>query len=274
MNISKISSRVQSIVSDSALSIDDRIEEVFSLGDISDKIDEKDKLKVDVVCFKSLIEMIRGEEAYSTHIMELMQLFTLLAEAYGKLEDYRPLDRLSFDVREVLRDERISWDVLEETLPRIIEVMEESVYHYETYRLLLVYIHTAFVNGKLDKEMKGYVRHMLKLNILLEDNSWHSHWIDNELKAAIAGLFKSDELLKIILNPAIGHLKVDPVEYTAEWENIYYDVEDELNRRFKNVHRHMGFCFRYWGAKQELLKEKYNIDWHSPSQMNPRVMFD
>ena len=218
--------------------------------------------------------MINEEKAVSTHVMELMQLYTLLAETYDDLNDYRPLDRLAFDVRELLRDERIAWEVIQPTLPRIIEVMKDSVYHYETYRLLLVFVHMAFINGKLDREMKGYVRHLLKLGLLLEDSSWMSHWIKGEAQEAIARLFTSDELLKIILNPTVGSLRVDPVEYTQKWEDIYYDVEDELDRRFANAPRHMGFCFRYWSAKRELLKDKYDIEWRSPSQMNPRVMFD
>ena len=77
-----------------------------------------------------------------------------------------------------------------------------------------------------------------------------------------------------MLDPKIGHLRTDPVEYTREWEKIYYDVEDELDRRVANVPRQMGFCFQYWATKRELLMEKYGIDWRSPSQMNPRVMFD
>ena len=51
-------------------------------------------------------------------------------------------------------------------------------------------------------------------------------------------------------------------------------MEAELERRFANAPRHMGFCFHYWSAEKELLKEKYDIEWRSPSQMNPGVMFD
>ncbi len=259
---------IKLITENTGLSIDDRIDAVFEL------MDGHDAPRDHAMCYKALIDMIRAEDAISTHVLPLMQLYTLLAEAYEKMEDYRPLDSLSCDVRAVLRDERIAWDVIDTTVPRILDVMDGTEFHHETYRLLLVYVHSAFINGELGKEMKGRVRHLLKLRLLLEDSSWFSHWLKDDMQAAIAALFSSDELLKIILNPTIGHLKADPVEYTYRWEEIYYDVDDELKRRFANVRHHMGFCFMFWNAKRELLKEKYGIDWRSPAQMNPRVMFD
>ena len=69
------------------------------------------------------------------------------------------------------------------------------------------------------------------------------------------------------------HLRFDPVERTPRWEEIWYDVEEECDRRTKGQPRGMGFCFAYWSAKCAVLKE-YGIDWKSPHMMNPRVMFD
>ncbi|MDE6498379.1 MAG: hypothetical protein K2L21_06950 [Muribaculaceae bacterium] len=259
---------IRQITEDSSVSIDDRIEAVFKL------MDEHGDDGKDAMGYLALIDMIEGENAIATHVLELMQLYTLLAEACEESKEYREMEDISVRVRAVLRDERIAWDVIEATVPRIIEAMESTVYNHETYRLLLAYVHSAFINGKLGPEMKGRVRRLLKLNILLEDNSWFSHWIENDMREAIASLFTPDELLKIILNPTIGHLKADPVEYTYRWEEIYYDVEEKLNRRFDGVRRHMGFCFKLWSVKRELLKNEYGIEWRSPAQMNPRVMFD
>ena len=36
----------------------------------------------------------------------------------------------------------------------------------------------------------------------------------------------------------------------------------------------LGFCHRIWSTKKRILKEKYNIDWKTPAEMNPGVMFD
>ena len=70
-----------------------------------------------------------------------------------------------------------------------------------------------------------------------------------------------------------GHLKFDPVERTPRWEEVIYDVEKECNKRLKGEPRGMGFCFGYWSVKRAVLA-KYGIEWHSPSTMNPGVMFD
>lgn len=69
------------------------------------------------------------------------------------------------------------------------------------------------------------------------------------------------------------HLLFDPVERTEEWERVIYDVEKALDRRFRFTRRHMGFCFRYWMAKEEELAER-GITWDNPHLMNPHVMFN
>lgn len=262
--------RLQTIIADTSVPLNDRIENIFDLRE-----DEAWDDDVDIECFKMLIAVIKEEKAIATNVEDLLFIYVLLAEAYVAAKVFRPLEQLSFDVRALLRDERIAWELIEEAVPRIIDALEDSVYHHETYRLLLTFLAIAFRNGKLDSELKGRVRHFLKLQLLLDDiYRWHDHLLTKEMQAAIASLFTSDELLKIILNPTIGYLKCDPVEYTYKWEEIYYDVEEYLSERFANAPRQMGFCFMYWSAKQDYLKENYNIEWHSPAQMNPRVMFD
>jgi len=69
------------------------------------------------------------------------------------------------------------------------------------------------------------------------------------------------------------HLKADPVERTPEWEVMYYDVEMECDRRLGDTPRGMGFCFAYWSTLRQVLSER-GIEWHSPSELNPRVLFD
>ena len=68
-------------------------------------------------------------------------------------------------------------------------------------------------------------------------------------------------------------LKSDPVQRTPEWEANYYEVEQECDRRLGDTPRGMGFCFAYWSVLREVLSER-GIEWHSPSELNPRVIFD
>lgn len=69
------------------------------------------------------------------------------------------------------------------------------------------------------------------------------------------------------------HLKADPIERTPEWEENYYEAEKEADRRLKDIPRGMGFCHAYWPTLRAVLAER-GIEWHSPSELNPRVMFD
>lgn len=69
------------------------------------------------------------------------------------------------------------------------------------------------------------------------------------------------------------HLKSAPIERTSLWEENYYEVEAECDRRLGDAPRGMGFCFGYWSTLRQVLAER-GILWQSPSELNPGVMFD
>ena len=265
---------IEKITLDRSKSIEERIDEVFNMRQHLEVKDDRERLRNDVDYYDCMIRMIEDEDTERVEDLARLQLYALLAETYVELEDYRPMHKLAQEVLEIIRHEDVAWEAMSETLPRIIDAVAETVYHHAEYELLLIYILMAFKTGNLTDEFKGRVRKWMKLHLLLEESDWLDFRLTKELERAMADMFTQMELFKIMLDPKIGHLRTDPVEYTWEWEKIYYDVEDELDRRLANVPRQMGFCFQYWATKRELLMEKYGIDWRSPSQMNPRVMFD
>lgn len=265
---------IEKITFDRSKSIEERIDEVFDMRQQLEVKDDKERLRNDVDYYDCMIRMIEDEDTERVEDLTRLQLYALLAETYVELEDYRPIYKLAQEVLEMIRHEDVAWEAMSETLPRIIDAVSETVYHHAEYELLLIYILMAFKTGNLTDEFKGRVRKWMKLHLLLEESDWLDFRLTKELERAMADMFTQTELFKIMLDPKIGHLRTDPVEYSWEWEKIYYDVEAELDRRLANVPRQMGFCFQYWAMKRELLMEKYGIDWRSPSQMNPRVMFD
>lgn len=265
---------IEKITFDRSKSIEERIDEVFDMRQQLEVKDDKERLRNDVDYYDCMIRMIEDEDTERVEDLARLQLYALLAETYVELEDYRPIYKLAQEVLEMIRHEDVAWEAMSETLPRIIDAVSETVYHHAEYELLLIYILMAFKTGNLTDEFKGRVRKWMKLHLLLEESDWLDFRLTKELERAMADMFAQTELFKIMLDPKIGHLRTDPVEYSWEWEKIYYDVEAELDRRLANVPRQMGFCFQYWAMKRELLMEKYGIDWRSPSQMNPRVMFD
>lgn len=270
----KIKEQISEVTHDGTKCIEERIDTVLNIRQNNMPDDASKQLEDDVIYFSSLIKMTLEENGPHMYDSHLLELYTLLAETFVEQKDYRQLGQLAEDVLDLIRYEVTSWEAMEYTLPRIIDAVGESVYNHYLYELLLHYSRAATREGKLSVEMKGHLRKMLKLKILLEDNFWLDHLFNKDLQKAVASLFSSEELLKIMMRPDIGNLRKDPVEYTLEWESIYYDLQDELDRRFSNAPRRMGFCFYYWNAEKELLREKYNIEWLTPSQMNPGVMFD
>lgn len=265
---------IRQIISDSSLSIEDRIRRVAELRRETEFPEREEQLEADALCFRSLIEMIEAEYANLSNSTELLELYALLAETYVDLERYLPVKEIAYKVRDIIRCNEADWDAIEENVPSIIDAVNDTIYHHASYDLTVMFLRKAFAEGKLDENLKGRARRLLKLRILLEDADGYESFFSKDLQDAIAGLFTSDELMKIIMYPQIGHLKCDPVEYTWRWEEIYPEVDRRLQERFASAPRHMGFCFRYWNAKRDLLKDEYGIDWKSPSQMNPRVMFD
>lgn len=73
-------------------------------------------------------------------------------------------------------------------------------------------------------------------------------------------------------------MKIDKIENTEK----YKQIEKELNKKielelelkgYKNKQT-LGFCHIYWELKKEILKTDYNIDWKSPQELNPEIIFD
>ena len=89
--------------------------------------------------------------------------------------------------------------------------------------------------------------------------------LKSNIQAADEGRFrdiKSDSILK-----------KDPIEWTKEFEAVVDKAEHRAYQQLKGVPRGMGFCFEYWAARRAALQE-LGIEWRSPHEMNPRVMFD
>ena len=65
----------------------------------------------------------------------------------------------------------------------------------------------------------------------------------------------------------------DPIEDTPEYKAISEELEAKIRAEIGEK-RGMGFCHLYWSTKRRILKEEYGIDWKSPSQLNPHILFD
>ncbi|MGM9735881.1 MAG: hypothetical protein ACI3ZS_06570 [Candidatus Cryptobacteroides sp.] len=68
-------------------------------------------------------------------------------------------------------------------------------------------------------------------------------------------------------------LKRDPVEWTARWEEIIDEADKMAYSRLEDQPRGMGFCFAFWHERKNALGQ-LGLEWRTPHQMNPRVLFD
>jgi len=73
-------------------------------------------------------------------------------------------------------------------------------------------------------------------------------------------------------------VKEDAKDFDPEYKDIMKQVNKEVDENLKKrgfPKRHsLGYCHSFWSEKQKILREKYNIDWESPQDLNPEIMFD
>ena len=73
---------------------------------------------------------------------------------------------------------------------------------------------------------------------------------------------------------SVPTFKTDPIERDPKYKKILEQADREAKERCKGYVGKLGYCHRFWAAKESILREKYGIEWKSPGSMNPGVMFD
>ncbi|MEO6908068.1 MAG: hypothetical protein ABI210_09285 [Abditibacteriaceae bacterium] len=68
--------------------------------------------------------------------------------------------------------------------------------------------------------------------------------------------------------------KYDPIEDDPKIKPIIQAAENEAEKQLVGFGPVLGYCHLFWATKQEILKVKYGIEWKSPAEMNPTVLFD
>lgn len=66
----------------------------------------------------------------------------------------------------------------------------------------------------------------------------------------------------------------DPIEDDPTYKAILEAAERETEQELADVPKGWGFCHRFWWTKQRILKEKYELSWKTPAEMNPHITFD
>jgi hypothetical protein len=68
----------------------------------------------------------------------------------------------------------------------------------------------------------------------------------------------------------------DPLEKDPRYAEIFKKIDSEVDQALAKhpLKGRMGFCYTIWETKKRILKENYHIDWQTPAELNPQVMFD
>nr|WP_086939867.1 hypothetical protein [Thaumasiovibrio occultus] len=67
----------------------------------------------------------------------------------------------------------------------------------------------------------------------------------------------------------------DPIEDTPKIKAQIAKAEKEALATLSEAHsQSMGSCHLIWRETTQILKQKHNIIWFSPAEMNPSVCFD
>ena len=69
-------------------------------------------------------------------------------------------------------------------------------------------------------------------------------------------------------------MKIDKKEKCIFYRRKFKKVTKILMQEFQEDFFKIGMNQIIWQRKKELLKELYNIDWKTPAELNPHIIFD
>jgi len=67
---------------------------------------------------------------------------------------------------------------------------------------------------------------------------------------------------------------LDPLEEAPEFADAFRDANAQAESATRRWAGQMGRAHMFWKKKKEVLREKYQIDWKSPADLNPMTTYD
>ena len=273
MSIEEKKTRIQNICNDKNLSVNEKIDAILAIHREVEE-DTTDSYQVGCTAYESIRQILLDENDENYYDYDLLMCDCLLAEAYWHVQKSWLVAPLAQEVYYIL----LSFDTTDaNVLQTVIQILDRICYvlkgtGHSRLLMKLYAMQYRFEQKKVEPdndELRSVAADLISLVSLTGYTAYYK-----PLEAGITLLLGQKEVDELMRNPKVGHLKVDPVEYTESWEKIIDDVEAEIDSMLEHEPRGMGFCFHYWSVKKNLLSEKYGIEWRSPALMNPGVMFD
>lgn len=266
-----INNKILAIAEDKNISVGEKIAAIVDLHQTIQP-DTDEFYQVGVVAYEAVRSLLLNDNYEDCHLGDLLMCNSLLAESYWRTGRSWLIAPLAQHIYDMLLGVTTDDD---ESLKMIVAVIDRICYVLQSHpRLTMKLYAQQYRFEKMRKEpnketLEEAANNIISLSTLTGDDTWYA-----PIKDELIELLGSAMVQEIVDNPYTGNLKVDEVEYTEAYENAIDAVEEEVARRMGNQPYAMGMCFEIWSIKKEILLEKYKIEWRTPSQMNPRVMFD
>ncbi len=66
----------------------------------------------------------------------------------------------------------------------------------------------------------------------------------------------------------------DPIEDDPTLTDAIAEAQDKADAELSHRPKTRGYCQRRWRMIQTILRREYDVEWFSPAEMNPHVLFD
>lgn len=266
-----LTDQITAIAQDSNLSVNDKVTKIVEIHQSLDPYCDE-AFRVSMPAYETVRSLLLNDNYEGCHTSDLIMCNSMLAEAYIRNRKTWLIAPLAQHTCDMLTGAFVND---EETIDMIVAAIDRMCYALQSHPRLTMKLYNlqyGFEKGRTtpqEETLKEAAEKIISLATLTECDTWYT-----PLKDEFTELLGTELIREIENNPYTGHLKVDPVEYTEAYENAIDAVEEEVDRRMGGEEYAMGMCFEIWSIKKEILANKYGIEWRTPSQMNPRVMFD
>lgn len=69
-------------------------------------------------------------------------------------------------------------------------------------------------------------------------------------------------------------IKRDPLEDEDRFAEILSTASERADAELVAHPRGIGFCHVFWDRKKEILKTEFGLEWQTPAELNPHILFD
>ncbi len=66
----------------------------------------------------------------------------------------------------------------------------------------------------------------------------------------------------------------DPLEDMPEFSNAFKEADEIAQKKIYGYERQLGLIHICWAEKKRVLRERYQIDWKSPAELNKHISYD